>query len=120
VLEFFGQRALAATYRAHQVKDLFLFFQTLGRVAEIRYDLLDGIFHPKKVFEGRVNLDLLIREDSAQGRILPGVEYFRLPDGIQYPFCWLGIYLRVFLALLKIGSYCHLIHGGTVIGLDLF
>src|SRR5690606_9080688 len=49
--EAFGQRRFAATYGAEQVQNLFLFFQTLSRMTEVRDDLLDRFLHAVEFVE---------------------------------------------------------------------
>ncbi|MNP15949.1 hypothetical protein D3C76_1083240 [compost metagenome] len=63
LLQFLGQRRFAAAYRTEQVEDLFLLFQALCGVAEIRHDLVDAFFHAVEVFKGRIAANHLVRED---------------------------------------------------------
>src|SRR5690606_40579964 len=49
--EAFGQRRFAATDRAEQVQNLFLFFQTLSGMTEVGDDLLDRFLHAVEFVE---------------------------------------------------------------------
>ncbi|MNF28014.1 hypothetical protein D3C84_86820 [compost metagenome] len=64
LLEFFGQGRFTTADGAEQIKDLFLLFQALGGMAEIRHDLVDAFFHPVEVFKGRIATDHLVGEDA--------------------------------------------------------
>ncbi|MNL33217.1 hypothetical protein D3C87_1551140 [compost metagenome] len=83
MLELLGQGRFTTTDRAEQVKDLFLLFQALSGMAEIRHDLVDAFFHPVEVFKGRIAADDLVGEDARQSRVGRGVEQFRFTDGQQ-------------------------------------
>ena len=80
VLEFFGQRRLAAADRAEQVEDLLLFLQPLRRVAEVGDDVLDHFLHAVEVAEGRINLEHLVGEDARQAVVGAGIHQFRFAD----------------------------------------
>ncbi|SVK52949.1 Uncharacterised protein [Acinetobacter baumannii] len=62
----FRQRGLAAAHRAQQVKDLFLLFQSLSGVFQVRDDLFDGLFHAVELFEGRIACDHAVGEQARQ------------------------------------------------------
>ncbi|CAM5509809.1 hypothetical protein SSTU70S_02974 [Stutzerimonas stutzeri] len=65
LLEFFGQRGLAAAYRAEEVEDLLLLLQALRGVAEVGNDLVDAVFHAVEVLERGVTADDLVGEGPA-------------------------------------------------------
>ena len=64
LFQLLGQGRFTATDGAEQIEDLFLLFQALGGVAEIRHDLVDAFFHPVEVFKGRITTNHLVGEDA--------------------------------------------------------
>ncbi len=60
LFQLFGQGRFTATDRAQQIEDLFLLFQALSGMAEIRHDLVDAFFHPVEVLKGRIAADHLV------------------------------------------------------------
>ncbi|MNU87604.1 hypothetical protein D3C71_773880 [compost metagenome] len=83
LFELLGQGRFTATDGPEQIEDLFLLFQALSGMAEIRNDLVDAFFHPVEVFKGRIAADDLVGEDARQSRVGRGVEQFRFTDGQQ-------------------------------------
>ncbi|OMP13912.1 hypothetical protein COLO4_00647 [Corchorus olitorius] len=81
LLQFFRQGRFTAADRAEQIEDLFLLFQALGGMAEVRDDLVDALFHAMEVGKGRIPANHLVGEDSRQPGIVGGVDQFRLADG---------------------------------------
>ncbi|MCY1349104.1 hypothetical protein D9M69_352770 [compost metagenome] len=84
LLELFRQRRLAAADRAEQVKDLFLLFEPLCRVAEERHDLVDAFFHSMEVGEGWVATDHLVGKDPRQTRIGGRIKQLGFANGDQH------------------------------------
>jgi hypothetical protein len=80
LLQALGDGRLAAADRAQQVQDLLLLFQALRGVAEVRDDLLDGLFEAVEVLEGRIDADDLVAEDARQPRIVAGVDHLGFAD----------------------------------------
>lgn len=65
-LKTLRQRGFTAAHRAQQVKDLFLLFQALRGVFQVRDDLFDGLFHAVEFFEGRIACDHAVGEQARQ------------------------------------------------------
>ena len=101
-LEPLGDRALAAADRSEQVEDLLLFLEPLRCVPEVRHDLLDRVFHPVELGEGRIDLDDLVREEAREPRVVAGVDHLRIADRAQHALRGGGVGDRAALALGKV------------------
>ena len=102
VLEFLGERGLAATRRAQQVEDLLAFLERLRRVLEERDHLLDGLLHAVELAECGIDPHHLVREDPREARIGPGVEQFGLADRHQHALGCARVGAAIALAELEV------------------
>ncbi len=74
-------RRLAAADRSQQIEDLLALLEALRGRAEVADDALDRLFQAVEVLEGGIDLHRAVHEDTAESRVLGGVDLVRLADG---------------------------------------
>ncbi|MNC46716.1 hypothetical protein D3C75_957440 [compost metagenome] len=60
-------------------------------MAVVGNDLLDGIFHAVEVGKRWITLDLAVREDTAQARVVTSVDDFGFADGSEHTLGGSGV-----------------------------
>ena len=74
----------------------------LRGVSEIRHDVLDRLFHPVEVAEGRIDLDHLVGKDARQARVEAGIHQFGFADRLEHPLGGGGVGHPVGLAQFQV------------------
>ncbi len=80
LLEPLGERGLAAADGTQQIEDLALLLEALCGVLEVAHDPLDRVLHAVEAFEGAIHLDRAIEEETAETRILCGIDQLGFAD----------------------------------------